>query len=54
MLPQLQDEESEDDNADNIEDGEDVSRTFIPLIPPTQREGDAINTTVVLCSKEPG
>jgi hypothetical protein len=31
MLPQLQDEESDEDNADNIEDGdEDVSRTFVP------------------------
>ncbi|CAG8771225.1 6187_t:CDS:2, partial [Rhizophagus irregularis] len=46
MLPQLQDDESGEDDGDNIEDGEDVSRTFVPLMPPTQREGEAINATL--------
>ncbi|PKY29830.1 hypothetical protein RhiirB3_446620 [Rhizophagus irregularis] len=46
MLPQLQDDELGEDDGDNIEDGEDVSRTFVPLIPPTQREGEAINATL--------
>ncbi|PKK59202.1 hypothetical protein RhiirC2_719980, partial [Rhizophagus irregularis] len=46
MLPQLQDDESGEDDSDNIEDGEDVSRTFVPLMPPTQREGEAINATL--------
>ncbi|GBC48412.2 ATP-dependent DNA helicase PIF1 [Rhizophagus irregularis DAOM 181602=DAOM 197198] len=46
MLPQLQDDESGEDDGDNIEDGEDVSRTFVPLMLPTQREGEAINATL--------
>ncbi|PKY50788.1 hypothetical protein RhiirA4_424014 [Rhizophagus irregularis] len=33
MLSQLQDDESGEDNGDNIEDEEDVSRTFVPLMP---------------------
>ncbi|CAB4407286.1 unnamed protein product [Rhizophagus irregularis] len=46
MLPQLQDDELGEDDGDNIEDGEDVSRMFVPSMPPTQREGEAINTTL--------
>ncbi|RGB33805.1 hypothetical protein C1646_761295 [Rhizophagus diaphanus] len=33
MLPQLQDDELEEDDGDNIEDGEDVSRMFVPSMP---------------------
>ncbi|PKK65022.1 hypothetical protein RhiirC2_715855 [Rhizophagus irregularis] len=33
MLPQLQDDELGEDDGDNIEDGEDISRTFVPLMP---------------------
>ncbi|PKY59079.1 hypothetical protein RhiirA4_304738, partial [Rhizophagus irregularis] len=46
MLPQLQDDELGEDDGDNIEDGEDVSRTFVPSMPSTQREGEAINATL--------
>ncbi|PKC13354.1 hypothetical protein RhiirA5_410699 [Rhizophagus irregularis] len=42
----IQDDESGEDDGDNIEDGEDVSRTFVLLMPPTQREDEAINATL--------
>ncbi|RGB34494.1 hypothetical protein C1646_668465 [Rhizophagus diaphanus] len=42
----IQEDESEYDNVDNIKDGEDVSRTFVPLMLSTQREGEAINATL--------
>src|SRR5581483_11805034 len=47
MLPQIQDEQSEEEGED-VNDNEDkvVSRTFVPLLPPTNREDVAINETL--------
>ncbi|EXX53036.1 hypothetical protein RirG_247890 [Rhizophagus irregularis DAOM 197198w] len=42
----IQDDESGEDDGDNIEDGEDVSRMFVLLMPATQREDEAINATL--------
>ena len=44
MLPHIRDEQSEDDDLNDTENGdESISRTFVPLDPPTHREDEAIN-----------
>ena len=46
MLPQIPDEQSEDSSNDIENEDETISRTFVPLLPPTRRENDAINETL--------
>ncbi len=44
MLPHIRDEQSEVDDLNDTENGdESISRTFVPLDPPTHREDEAIN-----------
>ncbi len=46
MLPQIPDEQLEDSSNDIKNEDETISRTFVPLLPPTHRENDAINETL--------
>src|SRR6266496_3812720 len=46
MLPQIPDEQSEDSSNDIENEDETISRMFVPLLPLTHRENDAINETL--------
>src|SRR5579862_7106014 len=47
MLPQLPDDQIRNDNPENTENDDDgISRSFVPLLPATQREEVAINDTL--------
>jgi ATP-dependent DNA helicase PIF1 len=51
MLPQIHEKQTVDDDANDNEheneyENESISRTFVPLPPPTRREDDAINETL--------
>ena len=46
MLPQLPDDQIIDKNPDTENDDDRISRSFVPLLPATQREEVAINDTL--------